>query len=252
MIAHLLEPQTAPFAVALGVMLLIALMEGVGLLFGFALSGLVDAVLPDFDLPDVDVPDVDVPDVDVDLAAGADVHAPDLDAPAVASGGAFTQFLGWLCFGRVPALVLLVAFLTAFGLIGLILQSLIKGMAGAYLPALVASVPAFAAALPATRYLGLGLSKIMPKEESEAVSQENFIGKIAVITTGVAKQGLPAQAKLQDHYGQTHYVLVEPDLDDETFEAGAEVLLVRRTGSRFRVIANRHAALSKSDRVENQ
>ncbi len=252
MIAHLLEPQTAPFAVALGVMLLIALMEGVGLLFGFALSGLVDAVLPDFDVPDVDLPDVDVPDVDVDVDAGVDVHAPDIDAPAVASGGAFTQFLGWLCFGRVPALVLLVAFLTAFGLFGLILQSLVKGMAGAYLPALVASVPVFAAALPATRYLGLGLSKIMPKEESEAVSQENFIGKIAVVTTGVAKRGLPAQAKLQDHYGQTHYVLAEPDLDDETFEAGSEVLLVRRTGSTFRVIANRHAALSKSNRVENQ
>lgn len=242
MIEHLLEPQTAPFAVALGVMLLIALMEGVGMLFGIALSGMVDSLLPDFDVPDVDV---DVPDLDVD--ADVQLHAPNLDAPSVPGAGPFTQFLGWLCFGRVPALVLLVAFLTAFGLSGLIIQSVVNAVTTFYLPAIIAVIPAFAAALPATRYIGLGLSKIMPKEESEAVSREDFIGKIAVVTKGTAQRGLPAEAKLQDHFGQTHYVQVEPDIEDETFAQGAEVLLVRQAGGRFRVIANTHAVLSRKD-----
>ncbi len=242
MIEHLLEPQTAPFVVALAVMLLIALMEGVGMLFGIALSGIVDSLLPDFDVPDVDV---DIPDMDID--ANVQLHAPDLDAPSVPGAGPFTQFLGWLCFGRVPALVLLVAFLTAFGLSGLIIQSIVSAITTFYLPAIIAVVPAFAAALPATRYIGLGLSKIMPKEESEAVSRKGFVGKIAVITKGTARQGLPAEAKLQDHFGHTHYVLVEPDIDDEAFAQGSEVLLVRQTGSRFRVIANTHAVLSRKD-----
>ena len=231
MIEHVVAPQTAPFAVALGVMLLIALMEGVGLLFGIAFSSIVDALLPDFDVPDVDV--------------DADIAAPDTAGPVAPDGGAVTQLLGWLCFGRVPALVLLVAFLTAFGLSGLVLQGALKSVAGIYMPGILAVVPAFAFALPATRYLGLGLSKVVPKEETEAVSRAGFVGKVAVVTRGTAKRGLPAEAKLRDRFGQTHYLLVEPDVDDEEIEAGSEVLLVRQTDGTFRAIRNTHAALSR-------
>ncbi len=236
MIAHLLAEQTAPFAVAIGLMLLIALVEGVGALFGIAVSGLVDSVLPDLDVPDVDV------DADIDL------HAPDLDAPGVAAGagpGLLTQLLTWICFGRVPALVLLIAFLTAFGISGLVLQSVVHGVVGAYLPAWIAVLPAIAVGVPSTRYIGLGLSRIIPKEETEAVSRDSFVGKVAVIIRGEARRGLPAEAKFQDQHGQTHYVLVEPDHDDDVLPTGAEVLLVSQMGSAFRAIENTNAALSK-------
>ncbi|MEM7170782.1 MAG: YqiJ family protein [Pseudomonadota bacterium] len=252
MIELFLNPDSLPFAVALGVMLLIALMEGVGLLFGIAFSGIVDALLPDFDVPDFDIPDVDIDldmDADVELempsAGGAGLHGPDLDGTEIATPGPFTQFLGWLTFGRVPALVLLVAFLTGFGLSGLAVQSVAGGLAGFYLPAWLAVIPALLVAFPVTRWLGLGLAKIMPKEETEAVSRTSFIGKIATITLGEAKQGLPAEAKLKDHYGQAHYIRVEPDDPATTFPTGSEVLVVRQSGSIFRVIENTHAVLSK-------
>lgn len=230
MIEHLLAPETAPFGIALAILLFIALLEGVGLLIGVAFSSMVDSVLPDFD----------VPDADMDVEAG--VHGPDFDTAAGA--GPFTRLLGWLCFGRVPALILLIAFLTAFGITGLVVQSVAKSLSGFYLPAIVAVVPAFAAALPATRYLGLLLSRIMPKEETEAVSQADFIGKIAIVTQGRARRGLPAQAKLADKHGQSHYVQVEPDGDEDEFDVGSEVLIVRQSGGRFRVIENTYAALS--------
>lgn len=236
MLELLFAPQTAPFAIALALMLLIALLEGVGLLFGIAFSGIVDNLLPDVDVPDLDVPDVDAPDVDLDV---------DLDGPEIGGGGPFTQLLGWLSFGRVPALVLLVAFLTGFGLSGLLVQSSASSMFGFLLPAWLAVLIALAVALPVTRYLGIGLGKIMPKEETEAVSRNQFIGKVAIITRGEAKRGLPAEAKLKDHFGQVHYILAEPDSDGDVFVAGTEVLLVRQTGSSFRVIENTHAALSK-------
>lgn len=242
MIAHLLADQTAPFAVAIGLMLLIALVEGVGALFGFAVSGLVDSLLPDLDVPDVDV-DLDL-DADVDIG----LHAPDLDAPGVAPGagpGLLTQLLTWICFGRVPALVLLVAFLTAFGISGLVLQSLTHGVFGAYLPAWIAVLPALAVAVPSTRYLGLGLARIVPKEETEAVSRDSFIGKVVVVIRGEARRGLPAEAKFRDQHGQTHYVLVEPDRDDDVLPAGTEVLLVSQVGGAFRAIENTNAALSR-------
>ncbi|MEM8988352.1 MAG: YqiJ family protein [Pseudomonadota bacterium] len=239
MLELLAAPEMTPFLVALGVMLFIALLEVVGLLFGVAFSGMVDAMLPDIDVPDIDV------DLDMDADFDADFSSPDLDAPGVPNSGPFTQFLGWLCVGRVPALVLLVAFLTAFGLSGLFVQSLLKGVTGFYWPSVLAAVPALAAALPLTRYLGLGLAKVMPKVETEAVSRTGFVGKIAVVTRGAARRGLPTEAKLTDRHGQTHYVLVEPDIDDEVLEAGAEVLIVRQTGGAFRAIENTNAALSK-------
>jgi hypothetical protein len=208
-----------------------ALVEIVGLLLGFSASGAIDSQIPDLGAD---------ADFDADLShVHADVHAPD-----GIGAGPLSQVLSWLCVGRVPILVLLVAFLCAFGVTGFLVQSIARGVLGFALPAVVAAVPALVVAFPATRYVGLGLARIMPREETEAVSQAEFVGKIAVVTRGTARRGLPAEAKLRDGYGQSHYVLVEPDEDGEVFPERAEVLIVQQAGSVYRVIANRNAAMS--------
>ena len=168
-----------------------------------------------------------------------------MDAELGGGDGWLSSVLGWLCVGRVPVLVLLVAFLTAFGLVGLSLQSIAHGLVGGHLPVVIAIAMAWLLALPPTRWLALGLARIAPQEETEAVSTLSFIGRIAVITGGVARRGLPAQAKLHDEHGQAHYVLVEPDADDVTLATGVEVLLVSQVGNgRFHAIANDNAMLS--------
>jgi hypothetical protein len=223
-------PENAPFAVALCLVALIALVEIAGLLLGFSASGAIDSQI-----------DLDA-DADFDAHVSplhVDAHAPDGVGP-----GPLSQVLSWLCVGRVPILVLLIVFLCAFGLIGFIVQTLSAGILGFPLPGLVASIPAVVGAFPATRYAGLGLARVMPKEETEAVSQKEFVGKVALVTRGMARRGLPAEAKLTDLYGQVHYVLVEPDEDGATFSQGAEVLIVQQTGSVYRVIANINAAMS--------
>lgn len=237
MIELLLADQNFPFAVSLGVMVAIALLEGVGAMFGLALSQVVDQLLPDFDAPEL---------------AGTPEGAGDLDLPSsgadaagdATSAGVFTQFLGWLTFGRVPALILLIVFLTAFGLAGILLQQIVSAIGNFYLPSWIAVVPAFAVSLPIVRGVGLGLERVMPKDHTEAVSQETFVGRIATIVRGRAGAGSPAEAKLTDSFGMTHYVLIEPDVAD-TFEAGDEVLVVRRTGSVYRAIRNTSLSLSK-------
>lgn len=239
----LFASQNAPFSVALAIVVLIALMESIGLLLGVTVSGLVDSVLPDFDPPDLDV---DVPDVDgPDLAAGASPAAPNVDVPFPDDGGFFTRVLGWLSFGRVPALIWLVIFLTAFGLSGLALQGLVSTALGFYLPAWIAPLPALALTLPVTGFLGRGMARILPRDESQAVSRDQFVGRIATIIRGLAARGSPAEAKLTDRHGQTHYVLVEPDIETETFSAGDRVLLVSRGhGGTFRAIVSDSAAFS--------
>ena len=223
MLEFIFAAPNLPFAVALALMLLIALLEGVTTTLGIGLSGLLDSMMPDIDV-----------DVDADMDA-ADFHA----------SGPLTRMLSWLRIGQVPALVLLVIFLTAFGLMGLGVQSVANRLTGHLLPALSASGAAFVLALPLVRMFGGILARVMPKDETEAVSEKSFIGLVAVVTTGKAKMGNPAQGKLTDRYGQAHYVMIEPDEAGEEFLQGAEVLLVSRHGATFKAIRNTSAALHK-------
>jgi hypothetical protein len=218
---QLLDPAFAPFTIALILVALIALLEAVSLTFGAPASAVLDDLLPDAD-------------ADIDLST---------DTPDAAAPGVFDSFLGWLGAGRVPMLILLAAFLLSYGVIGVIAQSLIHGVFGAYVPALIAGLVAFPLALFPTRWLGRAIARLFPKEESEAVSRGSFIGKIAIILRGEAMAGRPAEAKLKDTHGATHYLLVEPDEENERFVAGNEVLIVGKAGAVFRAIPNPSPAL---------
>ena len=78
----------------------------------------------------------------------------------------------------------------------------------------------------------------MPKDETEAVDSDTFIGRTAIVALGEASVGEPAQCRLKDQFGQNHYVMVEPDIEGVAFSQGATVLLVRREGGTFFAIAN--------------
>ena len=227
-------PATAPFAIAICLMGLIALVEIAGALLGLAPSGFIDNLLPDLEADAEFDLDADTSPLNADVAA----------APEAPGAGPLSQVLGWLCVGRVPILVLLIVFLTAFGLTGFMLQGAVATVFSNPAPAWLAVWPALAAALPATRYCGLALARIMPKEQTEAVSRAGFVGRIATIIRGEARRGLPAEAKLADAYGQTHYLLVEPDDDGARLAAGEEVLIVRQTGGRYRAIPNPNPVLT--------
>lgn len=217
--------QNMPFAVALAVMLGIAILEGVASLLGTGISSFLDSLLPD---------------TDFDIDVHADINVEGAEIPSIAP---FTHFLGWLRIGQVPILVLLVLFLTSFGLIGLVMQSIIESTLGFLLPGIIASVIAFILSLPAVHILGGGLKVIMPKDETDAVAEESLTGRVAVITLGTAKKGKAAEAKVKDQHGLTHYVMVEPDEEDATFTAHQAVLLVKKEGPVFKAIENRHSSL---------
>lgn len=207
MLELLSAEQNLPFAVALAVMCVIALLEGVGMLFGAGLSNIIGGLFPDSDVQ------IDSPDLEDTSTLGA--------------------ILSWLRVGQVPVIILLILFLVSFALIGLTIQQMVSTVSGFMLPAFAASVVSFGASLPAVRFLGGILHRIMPKDETSAVSKESFIGRVAVITLGTARGGHAAQAKLRDSHGQDHYVMVEPDNAEERFEQGSSVLLVRQAGAVF-------------------
>ena len=205
----LTSPANLPFSVALAVVSLLGVLELVSLALGGAFSIVGGA---GFDTVDVDA------DTDVD------------------GDGIFGQLMQWLHAGQIPASVLAILFLLSFGIAGLLLQTVLKSVTGAMLPALVAVVPAFLIALPATRVVGGVLKPLMPRDETDAVSRDSLLGSSAQIMTGRARRGAPAEARLRDPHGHSHYVMVEPDRDEEVFTAGTRVVLVKRHDAVYRVI----------------
>jgi Protein of unknown function (DUF1449) len=204
----LLEPQTWPFTVATVLLLLIAILEGLALLLGASVSEWLHGMVDHPDAPDA-------PDAALDRA------------------------LGWLHVGRVPLLVLLVLFLASFALTGFALNMVVKRIFGLWLTPWVSVPLAFVATVSIVRSLGNVLARIVPREQSFAVTFDSLIGLVATVVNGTARQGYPAQAKVVSQHGQTLYVMVEPDEAGVTFQNGSSVLLVRQlAGNRFTGIDN--------------
>ena len=203
MLEFLLADANLPFTLALGLMLAIALLEGLGLLIGFDISRSFDDLLFDAEF------EVEMGDSEV-------------------SGGLAP--LAWLHIGIVPMLMLLVVFLTAFGGTGLVVQGLALRGLGHLLAPTWASGLALLASVPILRFVGSGLKRLL-QDQTRAVSRDAFVGTTGTIVVGTAQAGQPAQARLQDEHGQNHYVMVEPATPTEVFDTGTEVLLVERRGA---------------------
>lgn len=203
----LLAPQNWPFATALGLSALLALLQVLML----ALGGAIDL-----------------------LEMEADV---DLDADLDGAGG-LDGLLDWLHVGRLPISLLLMLGGLSFGLPGLFIQSVAKTQTGGYWPTGPVSLLAAVSAVPLLRIGGLLLRRFLPRDETEAVSSESFIGSEAIITIGVSKRGRPAEARLYDRWGKAHYVLVEPERPEDEFSAGSAVLLISQHEHIFRAIDN--------------
>lgn len=228
----LVAPGNGPFVVALLVMLGLTLVEVVALFGGFGLNDLVDEYV------------VTHTGLDAlgESASGLDVTSGP-DGP-----GLVGRFLAWLYVGQVPVLMILVVFLSVFAALGLLFQTLLRGTLGMPLPAAAAAPIVWVACLPVVRGSVAALARVMPRDETTAVDPESFVGRTAQVTGGTARPDLPAQARVVDAFGTTHYVLVEPEDTGEMLEAGSHVLLVRRvSGTRFTAIANTNPALLEKD-----
>jgi hypothetical protein len=200
--------QNLPFGIGFALIVGIALLEGLGMLFSISPSNFLDDVLPE-----------------IDGDSGLD------------------RVLGWLHLGKVPALVLLLLFLTGYTVFGYSLQVVANGLFGGYLPAWLAGLLAVPAGMATVRGLGSLIAHIIPRDETSVVSEQSLVGRVGVIISGAARRGLAAQARVKDSHGRSHYLMVEPDIDDEVFDEGTQVLIVRKTGAFYRCIANPHPTL---------
>lgn len=191
----LLEAYNMPFVVALGLMLVLLVIQLLGFL-----------------------------DIDLDL---------DTDADGDISAGPVEGLLTLLGLGRIPLTVWLVIFLLFFAGIGVSVQELAADLTGSPLDAWLAALIAGGAAVPVTGILARPVGRILPQDETTAVSTETLLGRRARITEGVARSGSPARARVRDVHGHSHFVMVEPHETASEFHAGDEIILVRREDNTF-------------------
>ncbi len=197
----LFAAETWPFTVATFLLLLIAVVEGIAMLVGASFSESLQQLFPD---------------------AGDGVAGP------------FDKLLGWLSFGRVPLLVLMVLFLAGFALSGFALNLIVRQLLGVWAPTSIAVIVALVVTVPMVRLLGSGVARLIPRDQTFAVSFDSLVGRVATIVNGTARPGYPAQAKVANEHGQNLYVMVEPEAEGMTFQSGERVLLTRQlSGNRF-------------------
>lgn len=197
-------PEMIPFSAALALLAGLVLIETALLTIGLGVSGIGDSDLGDADM-------------------GA-------DAPEV---GAFGKALSFVGFGKVPAMVVVMSLAGTFGAAGFLVQQAAEAVSGSLLPASLAAVPALFLSLATTGRIARTVARILPSDETSAVSANSLIGRTATLTYGEATTGSVATAKVTDHLGGVHVIHVKAGAPEDVFTAGDRVLIASRSDGFF-------------------
>src|ERR1700733_3028378 len=198
----LLAPDVRPFAVAAAIMVSLGGIELLTMIVGFSISELVGH----------------------DFGLDGDSHN--------GIGGLFL----WINAGRLPLLILIILALGIFSIAGFLLQG-IAHIAGTAIPVTLAALVAAALSLPMIRVASRGIAQIIPRDETYAVNDADFVGKGAEVAIGPLDPGLPGRVRLKDVFGNWHSVPARASPDSTSLPVGASVLLVDRDAKSFIAIS---------------
>ena len=198
----LLAPEVRPFAVAAAIMVALGGIEVLTTMIGLSISELIGH----------------------DVSVEVDHH-----------NGLSSLFL-WINAGRLPLLILLILVLGVFSIEGFLLQGIAHAL-GFVIPVSIMVLAAVAGSLPVIRTTSRGLARVIPRDETYAVHDADFVGQIATVTVGPLDQGLPGRVRLKDVFGNWHTVSARASHDSPDLAVGASVLLVDRDAKGFIAIA---------------
>jgi membrane protein implicated in regulation of membrane protease activity len=199
-----LTPGYQPFAFAAAVLFGLVLLEIASVVIGASFSTTVDSFLGEGDVGG--------------------------EAPGLLGNG-----LAFLNAGRVPLIVLMMIVLSLFTTTGVILQFAASAV-WAPLPATPAALVALVASLPLTRWTSRLIARVIPQDETYAVEDEHFIGRMGVVTVGPVQEGAVARIKIQDQWGNWHFPRVRPATRTDVLPNGTNVLVIDRIGRELTVI----------------
>lgn len=198
----LLAPDVRPFAISAAIMVTLGGIELLTMIVGFSISELIGK----------------------DFALETESHS--------AIGGLFL----WINAGRLPLLILMILALGVFAIAGFLLQAVAHSL-GTAVPVTLAALAAAAVSLPAIRVTSRGIARIIPRDETYVVDNDDFVGHVAEVSVGPLDQGLPGRVRLKDVFGNWHSLVARASPESTPLPVGASVLLVDRDAKSFIAIS---------------
>jgi hypothetical protein len=197
----LLAPDVRPFAISAAIMLTLGGIELLTMIVGFSISELIGK----------------------DFALESESHS--------AIGGLFL----WINAGRLPLLILMILALGVFAIAGFLLQGIAHSI-GMAVPVTLAALAAAALSLPVSASPA-AVPRIIPRDETYAVDEADFVGHVAEVSIGPLDQGLPGKVRLKDVFGNWHSLVARASPESTPLPVGASVLLVDRDARSFIAIS---------------
>jgi hypothetical protein len=198
LLEHVMAPEVRPFAIAAAMILIVGSIEVVSMLVGASLSEMLGTNI-DFGHP---------------------------------GDNGVINAISWVNVGGVPLLIFLLLLLGIFSITGFLIQDIAR-MLGGPLPATLASVGAVAVSIPLVRAASRAIARVIPKDESYAISLGDLVGRVGEVVIGPLDQGPPGRVSVADVHGNRHFVLAVAAPSSSPLPQGTLVLLVDRVDTRF-------------------
>ena len=130
---------------------------------------------------------------------------------------------------KFSKILILVFLLMNFSFSGYFLQFSYFAQQQKFLPAYYVILPALIIAIFFTVFMIHCLDQVIRPKQIQL--QANLLGRLATISSGNARPGFSAQARVRDEYGQLHYVQVEPEFGELEFQS--QIILIRHKHSHY-------------------
>ena len=125
--------------------------------------------------------------------------------------------------------LIVVFLLMNFSFSGYFLQLCVYAQQQEFLPAYYLIIPALIIAIFFTVFMIHCLDQVIKPTETK--QQVSLLGRLATISSGNARPGFSAQARVRDEFGQLHYVQVEPEFGELEFQS--QIILIRLKKSHY-------------------
>ncbi|WOE32120.1 MULTISPECIES: OB-fold-containig protein [unclassified Acinetobacter] len=143
---------------------------------------------------------------------------------------------------RFSKILILIFLLLNFSVAGYILEWVAFAKFHIFVPFYYIIIPAIIISIFFTVFMIHCLDQVIkPRFDKKNI---NLIGCLATVSSGNARPGFSAQARVRDQYGQLHYIQVEPEFGE--LELQAQILLIKQHKSYY--IAKR---ISRSNHILN-
>ncbi|OTG65118.1 OB-fold-containig protein [Acinetobacter silvestris] len=130
---------------------------------------------------------------------------------------------------KFAKVLIVVFFFITFSFAGYLLQLIVYASQHYFFAWYYMIIPALVIAIFFTVFMIHCLDQVIKPQVIK--TQVDLLGRLATVSSGNARPGFSAQARVRDEFGQLHYVQVEPEFGELEFQS--QIILIRFSKSHY-------------------